>query len=386
MKKIGIYGGSFDPPHNGHKLLASNLAKACNVDKVLIIPTAMSPFKNSWGASPEDRLEMCKLAFSESLFEVSDTEIRRGGKSYTVDTVKEIKNQYPDSELFLFMGDDMLLSFSKWYKFQEILSMCTVVAACRTENLEKLQEMKEYGKTLSDDKILIFDCAPVEMSSTGVRESIRKGENVDISADVYNFIKSKGLYMNRNAEYIEILKGRLTEQRFIHSLNVADTAKELARIYGCDEERAYTVGLVHDCCKDVPVGLQLSYLLENKVPMTQLETDTPKLYHAMSGRVFVEKEFGITDEDMLNAVRYHTTGRKNMSLLEKVVFIADFISAERNYNGVDVMREKAARSLDEAIVEGLSFTIKDLIDGGKLVHPDTLDAYNDAVFNTKQEK
>lgn len=259
MKKIGIYGGSFDPPHNGHKLLASNLAKACNVDKVLIIPTAMSPFKNSWGASPEDRLEMCKLAFSESLFEVSDTEIRRGGKSYTVDTVKEIKNQYPDSELFLFMGDDMLLSFSKWYKFQEILSMCTVVAACRTENLEKLQEMKEYGKTLSDDKILIFDCAPVEMSSTGVRESIRKGENVDISADVYNFIKSKGLYMNRNAEYIEILKGRLTEQRFIHSLNVADTAKELARIYGCDEERAYTVGLVHDCCKDVPVGLDKRY-------------------------------------------------------------------------------------------------------------------------------
>ena len=187
-----------------------------------------------------------------------------------------------------------------------------------------------------------------------------------------------------NEQYKEILQNRLTEKRYIHSLNVADSAKELALIYGCDPEKAYTVGLVHDCCKDEPAGLQLSYILENKVELTEYEINAAKLYHAISGRVFAEKEFGITDEDMLNAIRYHTTGRKGMSLLEKVVFIADFISAERDYNGVDIMREKAKRSLDEAIIEGLGFTIKDLITRNLVIHPDTVLAFNDAIINLQK--
>lgn len=186
--------------------------------------------------------------------------------------------------------------------------------------------------------------------------------------------------MNRDAEYIEVLKARLTEKRFAHSLNVAESAKELAIMYGCDPEKAYTVGLIHDCCKDEPAGLQLSYMIENGVELSECEINAPKLYHAICGKEYAKNEFGITDEDMLNAIRYHTTGRKGMSLLEKVVFIADFISAERDYDGVDVMREKAERSLDEAIVEGLSFTIKDLIDRERIVHPDTVDAYNSAMF------
>ncbi len=192
--------------------------------------------------------------------------------------------------------------------------------------------------------------------------------------------------MYRNEEFKKVLKERLTEYRYIHSLNVADSAKELAGIYGCDPEKAYTVGLIHDCCKDTPLSEQLAYLLQNKAPITELEINTGKLYHAMSGAVFCRKEFGISDWDMLNAVRYHTTGRESMSLLEKVVFIADFISAERNYDGVDIMREKSKRSLDEAIVEGLGFTIKDLIDCGAIVHPDTLGAYNEAAFKIQQRK
>ena len=192
--------------------------------------------------------------------------------------------------------------------------------------------------------------------------------------------------MNRNEEYKEALKNRLTENRYIHSLNVSDSAKELALIYGCDPEKAYTVGLVHDCCKDEPAGLQLSYMIENGVELSEYELDVAKLYHAICGRAYAEKVFGITDEDMLNAIRYHTTGRKGMSLLEKVVFIADFISAERDYDGVEVMREKAKRSLDEAIVEGLGFTIKDLVDRDRIIHPDTVSAYNDAMFNLQNNK
>lgn len=189
--------------------------------------------------------------------------------------------------------------------------------------------------------------------------------------------------MNRDAEYTEILRGRLTERRFIHSLNVADSARELAEIYGCDPDKAYTAGLIHDCCKDEPAGLQLSYMLGNGAELTECEINTAKLYHSICGSVYIQKEFGIDDIEIINAVRYHTTGRANMSVLEKVIFIADFISAERDYNGVEIMREKAKRSLDEAIVEGLSFTIKDLIDAGRIIHPDTLGAYNDAIAKIK---
>ncbi len=186
--------------------------------------------------------------------------------------------------------------------------------------------------------------------------------------------------MNKDNEFKEILKNRLTEKRYIHSLNVADSAKQLAKLYGYDEEIAYTAGLIHDCCKDTPAGLQLSYMLENGVELSEYELGVAKLYHSICGSVFVKKEFGIDNQDIINAVRYHTTGRKNMSLLEKIIFIADFISDERDYNGVEIMREKAVKSLDEAIVEGLSFTIKDLIDQGRIIHPDTLDAYNDAMM------
>ncbi len=187
--------------------------------------------------------------------------------------------------------------------------------------------------------------------------------------------------MNRDNEFKEILKNRLTEKRYIHSLNVAESARKLAKLYGYDEDIAYTAGLIHDCCKDTPAGLQLSYMLENCVELSEYEIDVAKLYHSICGSVFIKKEFGIDNQDIINAVRYHTTGRKNMSLLEKIIFIADFISDERDYNGVEIMREKAVRSLEEAIVEGLSFTIKDLIDQGRIIHPDTIDAYNDAMRN-----
>ena len=192
--------------------------------------------------------------------------------------------------------------------------------------------------------------------------------------------------MKTNSECIEIIKGRLTEQRFIHSLNVAECAKELALKFGADPEKAYTAGLIHDSCKNLESSEQLKYLLENKIELSEYELAAPKLFHAICGAVFAEKELGCSDEEILTAIRYHTTGRSGMTLMEKVVFIADFIGKERNYDGVEIMREKASRSLDEAIVEGLSFTIIDLIKKERLVHPDTLGAYNSALVALKSEK
>ena len=193
--------------------------------------------------------------------------------------------------------------------------------------------------------------------------------------------------MNRNEEFKSILKERLTEKRYIHSVNVADAAVALAERYGADAEKAYTTGLIHDCCKDMPPALQLQYMLENGVELGDYELSSVKLFHAICGSAFAEKELGVTDEDMLNAIRYHTTGRKGMSLLEKVVFIADFIGIERDYEDVEVMREKALISLEDAIVYGLGFTIQDLVKKGAVIHPDTVDAYNEArLILMKREK
>ncbi len=199
MEKIAIYGGSFDPPHKGHKLLACNLAEICGADKVIIIPTALSPFKESSGATAQERYEMCRFAFSEPLFEVSDIEINRGGKSYTVDTLKAVKKLYPEASLYLFMGDDMFLSFNKWYKYREILSLCVPVAACRTENLEKLEMMKAFAKdvlNLSDDGAIICESVPIETSSSEIRESLKNGLSSNaLDEDVYRYIKTRGLYI-----------------------------------------------------------------------------------------------------------------------------------------------------------------------------------------------
>ncbi len=193
--KIGVYGGSFDPPHKGHLLLAQNLKEKCGAEKVLIIPAASSPFKDGTKALDFDRIKMCQLTFTDSFFEVSDIEIKRGGKSYTVDTLREIKKLYPDSELYLFMGEDMLLSFDKWYKYEEILSLCTITAACRNEDKENLSKMKAFAENTGyADKILIFDCDPIEISSSQIREAVKEAKSLNITEAVNEYIKSKGLY------------------------------------------------------------------------------------------------------------------------------------------------------------------------------------------------
>ena len=196
MKKIAVYGGSFDPPHKGHKLLAENLAWVCGAQRVIIIPTALSPFKSSSSATAEDRLNMCKIFFNEDLFTVSDVEIRRGGKSYTIDTLNEIKKQYPDSELYLFMGDDMILSFNKWYRYDEILKLATIVCGCRTENLQELQNINNYVKKVlhAEDRVLVCESVPFEISSTEIRKSLSDGECTGLSDEVYSYIVTRGLY------------------------------------------------------------------------------------------------------------------------------------------------------------------------------------------------
>lgn len=200
--KIGIYGGTFSPPHNGHVNAARMFAAAESLDKLLIIPTFIPPHKTETSAVPaEERLEMCRLAFTDDNFDVSDIEVRRKGKSYTFDTLTELKEMYRSDDFYLLCGTDMLLSFEKWYRFADILSMCTVVCMRREENAEtgvklaeKIVELKEQCAA----DVRLIDAPPLEVSSTEIREKLSRGENVNdlLPMDVYRYIKEKGLYLN----------------------------------------------------------------------------------------------------------------------------------------------------------------------------------------------
>lgn len=187
----------------------------------------------------------------------------------------------------------------------------------------------------------------------------------------------------RNAEFLEEIKKRLNPDRLYHSLNVADEAKKLAKHYGADEQKAFTAGLLHDILKNTPDSELLQYFKRNGIMLTETERASRKTWHAMAGADFLRRELHVTDEDILSAVRWHTTGRAGMTLLDKVLFVADFISADRDYPGVERMREKAYVSLEDAMLEGLQFTINELVENAWPVHEDSIRAYNELVINRK---
>ncbi len=188
--------------------------------------------------------------------------------------------------------------------------------------------------------------------------------------------------IEREAEFVELMKSKLQEKRFLHSLNVAKAAKELAERYGEDVERAYICGLLHDIEKNSPEEEQKEYMLRfSDIPEVVIKT--PKLWHAPAGAAFVRDELHITDEEMISALKYHTTAKANMTMLEKIIYIADFISDERDYPGVDEVREAAFRDINEAVLIGTRFTLQDLLRQDRVINQDTIDAYNEVckLFN-----
>lgn len=188
--------------------------------------------------------------------------------------------------------------------------------------------------------------------------------------------------MNKNDVLLKDIRERLSDFRYIHSVEVAKSAQHLAEKYGCDKEKAYTAGLAHDVLKELSAEEFLAFFNESGILLSDVEKTAKKLWHAMAGAEYLKKNYGFS-EDIITAVRYHTTGRAGMSLLEKILFIADFISLDRSYNGVEDMRERAEISLEYAMEEGLRFTIEDLARECKPIHPDTIACYNEILCQGK---
>lgn len=176
------------------------------------------------------------------------------------------------------------------------------------------------------------------------------------------------------------------DYRYEHSVNVADEALELARLYGCDESKALTAGILHDITKEIPKDRQLQIISSGGIILDDIQKQAPKLWHAISGSVYIQTELGITDSDIINAVRYHTTGRAGMSLLEKIIYVADYTAKGRTYDGVEVMRRLSRDSLEKAMIFSFQFTFNKLSSLEQAIHPDEFFCYNEIVLNTERNK
>lgn len=182
-------------------------------------------------------------------------------------------------------------------------------------------------------------------------------------------------------DYKDILRPLMSERRYNHCVNVANEAVRLAEKYGADPEKAEIAGILHDITKEFDFDKQLQIIDSGDIILTDVQKQANKLWHAISGSVYIQKELGITDEDIINAIRYHTTGRAQMSTLEKVIFVADFTSAERDYPDVDVIRQKAEISLEEGMLYGIQFTLSRLLNREGYISEDAIDAYNEILLN-----
>ena len=178
-------------------------------------------------------------------------------------------------------------------------------------------------------------------------------------------------------KYETYIRDKLTDKRYHHSVCVAEEAWRLALLYGADAETAYLAGLLHDIAKEMKKREQLQKMAEFGIILDTVEKNVPKLWHARLGAILIEREFSVNDPALLNAVRYHTTARAGMALIEKILYLADFISADRQFDGVEEVRQAAAEGLDAGVRAGLRFTIRAQAADNEPIHVDAIEAYNE---------
>ena len=182
-------------------------------------------------------------------------------------------------------------------------------------------------------------------------------------------------------EYLSI---HLSSKRYIHCLNVADAAAALAQQHQCDIQKAYIAGLTHDCTRELDVAIQQELLSKLHIQVDQQTYHSKELLHAYTAEYIIKNEFEIYDEEILSAVKAHTTGKTEMTTLDKVLFMADVIEPSRSFAGVEDMRRVCQLHLDQAVILALDSSIKFLIEKKSLIHPDTFLARNELLFHTKE--
>ena len=375
--RIAVFGGSFDPVHNEHVRLGEEAVKSLRLDRLIVMPVSAPPHKKGKALSPDnDRLKACEIAFAHlPQAEVSDFEIESGGVSYTYLTCRHFRTLYSNAEIFWLVGTDMLRDFPTWKQPESILNDVTLAVCARDEkdgwlHAERAKFYERFGK---DFAVVPYNVKPV--SSTKIRVLAGAGEDISafVPQGVAAYIKARGLYEIAGAK--EALALEKTSRK-AHTLRVAEVAAKKAVEMGISERKAITAALFHDCGKNLGTD---SPLLKDFRVLPAWGQVPPSVLHQFTGAYLAENAFGVKDEDILNAVRYHTSGRAGMSELEKLIFLADMVEEERAYDGVDGIRalfwaKKGEGALDECLERALKETIAYLKNKGDSVYPLTMEA------------
>lgn len=380
--RIALYGGSFNPPHLGHAEAAYTVYEELKPDKLLIIPANIPPHKEMEEGCPsaEERLELCRLAFAEIPgAEVSDIEVRREGRSYTADTVEQLRAEYPEDELILVMGTDMLLCFEDWYRFEYLLRECSLAVLAREDNqelelLEKIRQLqKEHGA-----KVILLSHTPLAMSSSEIRERLRLRLRAGLLDDkVYSCIIRNGYYdaLPELSWLREKAFAYLEPGRIAHVVGCESEAVMLAKTWGEDPDAAATAGILHDITKKYRGEEQLKLCRKYGIVYDEAEARNTAILHARTGAALAREEFHVS-EAIAEAIRWHTTGKPDMTTLEKILYLADFIEPTRDFPGLEELRKLAYKDLNDAMALALSMSMGDLRRREREVYKDTLEAYN----------
>ncbi len=387
--KIGIYGGTFNPPHLGHLAAAQGAVEKLGLDKLLLIPAATPPHK----ALPEGTApQQCRLAMTRlmaeginrsDVVEVSTMEMDRQGESYTVDTLRTLQKEHPNAQLYLLVGTDMFQTFHQWREPKKMLKLATLVAFGRAkgDDLDFAKQRKNLEKNYGGTVKILTLPNLVEVSSTQLRDQLGSGQGGELLPPaVYGYILRQNLYHAReNMTGLDENSLRrcshalVRSKRILHILGTEETAAQLAQHWGCDEVSARRAAILHDCTKYWSPEEHLEICHQFDFHLDEMERTTPKLLHAKSGACMARHLFGET-EAVVDAISYHTTGRREMSLLEKIIYMADYMEPNRDFDGVEQLRQLAFSNLDEAVRLGIEMTIEDMESYHSPIHPNTLEA------------
>lgn len=386
--RIGIYGGTFNPIHRGHLTAARAAMDVLGLDRLLLIPASVPPHKAlpQGSAEPADRLEMTALACAQlgPGAQALDIELHRTGPSYTVDTLRQLRQMYPEDELWLLMGTDMFLSLERWYHAADILSLAHIGAFDRIHPQpggDLAAQKRRLEETYGADIAIIPNEHVLDLSSTQVRQALAQGGGQELVTDpVYGYIQRRGLYgVHTDLRRLTpdrlrpIALSYLKPKRMPHVLGTEQEAVRLAERYGADVTKARIAALLHDCTKKLDMDEQLALCKKYHIPLDELERKALKLLHSKTGAAIARDVFAV-DDDVYNAILYHTTGKPDMTLLEKIIYLADYIEPTRDFPGVEALRRTVYEDLDRGLLMGLTMTIDEMEEMGNPVHHMTRDA------------
>lgn len=397
MSKVGIMGGTFNPIHFGHLFLAEQAYVQIGLDKVLFMPSKNPPHKmKPVEVSEQQRVNMINLAISDNPhFELSTFELLREGLTFTAETLTLLKKSNPDTEYYFIVGADSLFMMQNWKMPQVVFELCTVVAAGR-DNAEKEQILghAQYLKQTFGANIIYLDMPTIQISSGDIRSRIADGMSVRyyMPEKVIEYIVTNKLYETHlkdkaRSDIMEVkldlqlirddLKKILKDSRYQHSTGVEEVAHDLALIYGYDTDKAITAGILHDCAKNLTDQELLEACRKYQLSVSDIEKKCLYLLHAKVGAALSRDKYGVCDDEILNAITYHTTGRPAMTLLEKILFTADYIEPYRKpLPRIDEIREAAYRDLDLAVYMILDNMLNYLQDTGGEIDTLTVQTYD----------